>query len=123
MPAIPPDQLTADTRGESSAHVRARVLAARERQRARGFLNARLPGPALEVACALSDTERAWLADVLTRLKLSARAYHRVLRVALTLADLAGEPHPGRSQLLEAIGYRQLDRLRSGLDRPATASN
>ena len=123
VPAIPPDQLTADTRGESSVQVRERVLAARERQRARGFLNARLPGPELEAACALSDTERAWLADVLTRLKLSARAYHRVLRVALTLADLAGEPHPGRSQLLEAIGYRQLDRLRSGRDRPATASS
>ncbi|WP_129141010.1 YifB family Mg chelatase-like AAA ATPase [Modicisalibacter coralii] len=114
VPALPPDQLTANTRGESSAVVRQRVLAARERQRQRGHLNAQLPGPELETACALPDAERAWLADVLTRLKLSARAYHRVLRVALTLADLAGEARPGRGQLMEAIGYRQLDRLRGG---------
>ena len=57
------------------------------------------------MAAAASDADRRWM------------------RVALTLADLAGEPHPGRSQLLEAIGYRQLDRLRSGRDRPATASS
>ncbi|HSP57105.1 MAG TPA: ATP-dependent protease, partial [Halomonas sp.] len=60
---------------------------------------------------ALSSSDRTWLAGVLERLKLSARAYHRVLRVALTLADLAGLPRPERDQLIEAIGYRQLDRL------------
>ncbi|MBZ9566742.1 YifB family Mg chelatase-like AAA ATPase [Modicisalibacter tunisiensis] len=114
VPALPPDQLTRDTRGESSATVRERVLAARERQLARGHLNARLPGAALEAACALPEAERVWLAEVLTRLKLSARAYHRVLRVALTLADLAGASRPERPQLMEAIGYRQLDRLRGG---------
>jgi magnesium chelatase family protein len=117
VPAIPPDQLTSPTTGESSATVRERVLAARQRQHARGALNARLPGRELEAACALTSDERAWLADVLTRLKLSARAYHRVLRVALTLADLAGEPRPAKSQLMEAIGYRQLDRLRGGNEK------
>lgn len=114
VPALPPDQLTSPTVGEASATVRERVLAARQRQHARGALNARLPGRELEAACALTSGERAWLADVLTRLKLSARAYHRVLRVALTLTDLAGEARPGRAQLMEAIGYRQLDRLRGG---------
>lgn len=52
---------------------------------------------------------------MLERLRLSARAYHRVLRVALTVADLAAKPHPERGELMEAIGYRQLDRqLRQG---------
>ncbi|MCK2185672.1 YifB family Mg chelatase-like AAA ATPase [Halomonas getboli] len=114
VPALPPEQLTARERGEPSQAVRERVLAARERQWARGALNAHLGGRELEAACALSGANRAWLAGVLERLNLSARAYHRVLRVALTLADLAGEPHPGREQLIEAIGYRQLDRLLQG---------
>ncbi|MCG7599529.1 YifB family Mg chelatase-like AAA ATPase [Halomonas sp. McH1-25] len=118
VPALPPEQLTSPALGESSAAVRERVLAARERQQARGSLNARLPGRELEAACALTSEERAWLADVLSRLKLSARAYHRVLRVALTLADLAGESRPTRPQLMEAIGYRQLDRLRGGNETP-----
>ncbi|MDR5866412.1 YifB family Mg chelatase-like AAA ATPase [Halomonas koreensis] len=114
VPALPPAQMTSREAGEPSAAVRERVLAARARQRARGALNAHLAGRALEAACALEATDRAWLAGVLERLQLSARAFHRVLRVALTLADLAGEPRPGREQLIEAIGYRQLDRLLRG---------
>ncbi|TFH85289.1 ATP-dependent protease [Billgrantia azerbaijanica] len=115
VPALPPEQLTAREPGEGSAAVRARVMAARERQYARGALNAHLGGRELEAACALSSADRTWLAGVLERLKLSARAYHRVLRVALTLADLAAKPHPERDELMEAIGYRQLDRqLRQG---------
>ena len=114
VPALPPEQLTAHERGEPSEAVRERVLAARERQWARGALNAHLASRELEDACALNGADRAWLAGVLERLNLSARAYHRVLRVALTLADLAGEARPGREQLIEAIGYRQLDRLLQG---------
>ncbi|WP_017429280.1 YifB family Mg chelatase-like AAA ATPase [Vreelandella jeotgali] len=111
VPALPPEQLTARTRGESSADVRQRVMAARERQAQRGALNSQLGGRALEAACALDDDERAWLANVLEKLKLSARAYHRVLRVALTLADLEGAARPTQPHFVEAIGYRQLDRL------------
>ncbi|APX91604.1 ATP-dependent protease [Halomonas sp. 1513] len=114
VPALPPEQLTSQQSAESSAAVRERVLAARARQAKRGALNAHLPGRELEAACALDTATRAWLADVLERLNLSARAYHRVLRVALTLADLAGDAHPERRQLMEAIGYRQLDRLLKG---------
>ncbi len=114
VPALPPEQLTAATTGESSAVVRRRVVSARERQLARGALNAHLAGRELEAACDLCAADRAWLAQVLERLRLSARAYHRVLRVALTLADLAGETKPAREQLIEAIGYRQLDRLLKG---------
>ncbi|WP_251975996.1 YifB family Mg chelatase-like AAA ATPase [Salinicola avicenniae] len=111
VPAMPATQLTDTTPGESSATVRERVLAARERQQARGGLNAHLPGAEVEAACGLSSAERAWFADVLDRLNLSARAYHRLLRVALTLADLSGETRVGKAQLMEAIGYRQLDRM------------
>ncbi len=114
VPALPPEQLTAQTRGESSDDVRERVLAARQRQLERGALNALLSGRDLEDVCALESADRAWLAAALERLKLSARAYHRVLRVALTLADLAGESRPAREQLMEAIGYRQLDRQLQG---------
>lgn len=111
VPALAPEQLTSSEPGEDSATVRARVIAARARQAERGALNTHLPGRELEAACALEAADRAWLASVLERLSLSARAYHRVLRVALTLADLAGEPRPGRAELMEAIGFRQLDRL------------
>ncbi|SEM80373.1 YifB family Mg chelatase-like AAA ATPase [Halomonas caseinilytica] len=114
VPALPAEQLTSREPGEDSAMVRERVLAARERQWARGALNAHLAGPDLEAACALGGEDRAWLAEVLERLQLSARAFHRVLRVALTLADLAGAPQPAREHLIEAIGYRQLDRLLKG---------
>ncbi|WP_275286521.1 YifB family Mg chelatase-like AAA ATPase [Halomonas elongata] len=114
VPALPAEQLTSRESGEDSATVRQRVLAARERQWARGALNAHLAGPDLEAACALGAEDRAWLAEVLERLQLSARAFHRVLRVALTLADLAGAPRPAREHLIEAIGYRQLDRLLKG---------
>jgi magnesium chelatase family protein len=114
VPALPAAQLTEQRSGESSEVVRQRVLAARQRQAQRGALNAYLPSSALEDLCALDGQERTWLADVLNRLNLSARAYHRVLRVALTLADLAEEPRPRQPQLMEAIGYRQLDRLIGG---------
>ncbi|MDT8893474.1 YifB family Mg chelatase-like AAA ATPase [Halomonas sp. I1] len=114
VPSLPADQLTSREPGEDSATVRQRVLAARERQWARGALNAHLAGPDLEAACALGAEDRAWLAEVLERLQLSARAFHRVLRVALTLADLAGAGRPDREHLIEAIGYRQLDRLLKG---------
>lgn len=70
------------------------------------YLSNGLPGRELEADCALTSGARAWLTEVLTRLKLSARAYYRVLRLALTLADMAGEARPGRAQLMEAIGYR-----------------
>ncbi|GED22591.1 YifB family Mg chelatase-like AAA ATPase [Halomonas halmophila] len=112
--SLPADQLTSREPGEDSATVRQRVLAARRRQLERGALNAHLAGPELEAACALGAEDRAWLAEVLERLQLSARAFHRVLRVALTLADLVGAAQPSREHLVEAIGYRQLDRLLKG---------
>ncbi len=123
VPGLPAEELTSATPGEASAGVRERVLAARARQLARGGLNAHLDTHALEAACQLEDGERQWLAGVLSRLNLSARAYHRVLRVALTLSDLIDQDGVQRPQLMEAIGYRQLDRM-MGRDpaRPGTGA-
>jgi len=95
---------------ESSASVRDRVLRARQRQQARGGPNVSLQGRALEQACALKDEGRQILERAMTRLGLSARALHRILRVARTLADLEGAGTVNRQHLVEALGYRKLDR-------------
>ncbi len=99
--------------GESSADVRARVLAAHERQQARaGKLNARLGQRETELLCALSPGDHALLERAMDSLQLSARATHRILRVARTIADLTGDERIGTAHLTEAIGYRRLDRGR-----------
>jgi magnesium chelatase family protein len=116
VPAVPPALLGTAGTGEASADVRARVLAARERQAARAGprggagLNARLRGAALRRHCAPDDTGRRLLADAVTRLGLSARAHDKVLRVARTIADLAGADRIGAPHVAEAVQYRALDR-------------
>lgn len=96
--------------GEGSDAVAARVAAAQERQRRRGALNAALEPTALARACGLGIREHALLDSATRRLGLSARACHRIQRVALTIADLAGAERVGVAELSEAIGYRRLDR-------------
>ncbi len=100
---------------ESSEAIRARVNAARkiqeERYRDEGiFCNAQLSGHALNKYCALDAEEEAMMKDVFDRLGLSARAYSRILKVARTVADLAGREKINRYDLAEAISYRELDR-------------
>ena len=93
--------------GEPSAAVRSRVAAARQRQAARnGTLNARLPARALGRSCGLSAGGRGSLDAFAERLQLSARAYHRVLRVSRTIADLAGSEWVADEHLAEALQYR-----------------
>ena len=111
VPAVPASTLATDAPGEDSAAVRARVLAARERQQARqGCTNAALAGSALQQATGLRADDRAFFSRALDRLRLSARATDRVLRVARTIADLAGEDAVPRECLLEALTFRALDR-------------
>ena len=95
--------------GEASANVRTRVIAARDLQIQRaGKTNAALAHREVQRDCALSARDRALLERALDKLGLSARAYHRILRVARTIADLAGAERIETPHLSEAIQYRRL---------------
>lgn len=101
--------------GETSATIRARVVAARARQHARlarlgVAVNAYVPGREVRRVCRIDARGRRLLEAASERLGLSARAYTRVLRVARTIADIAGEDEISTSHLAEAIQYRSLDR-------------
>ncbi|HET6430653.1 YifB family Mg chelatase-like AAA ATPase [Dyella sp.] len=111
VPRVPLAELGAPRteRDEDSATVRARVIRARDYalQRA-GRANAEINTRELERDCALGAAERRWFEAALERLAMSARAYHRVLRVARTIADLdGGAALLDRSHLAEALQYRR----------------
>ena len=111
VPRLPPEALQSAATQETSGEVAVRVRAARERQLQRqGCSNARLAAQALSTHCALDDACCLLMQRATTRLGLSARGYHRVLRAARTIADLADSPLILRRHLAEAIGLRQLDR-------------
>ena len=112
VPRLPAQALRFDApRGESTAAVRERVLAARGRQLARaGKANAQLSQAETERDCALSAADGRLLERAIESLQLSSRGTHRILRTARTLADLAGLARIDTPHLAEAIGYRQLDR-------------
>lgn len=96
---------------ESSALIRARVMAARARAQARaGRANALLTPPQIKRDCPLSEEGHRLLEQAIDKLGLSHRAYHRILKVARTIADLANIDNIGIAHLSEAIGYRRLDR-------------
>ncbi len=95
---------------ESSATVRARVERARHRQQSRqGKANARLLPAEVATHCMPEPAAEDLLARAMTRLALSARAYHRVLKVARTIADLAACERINTAHVAEAIGYRRMD--------------
>ena len=113
VPRVERKALTQDpaTTAEGSDAVRTRVLRAHEIQLARqGKPNARLTPKELDTRCALAADARQLLEAAMSRLALSARAYHRVLKVARTLADMAGVERISAAQVSEAIRYRELDR-------------
>jgi magnesium chelatase family protein len=111
VPAVREDELVQSGQGESSAQVRERVERAYARQLERqGKANARLAPREVERFCATEDKASALLRQAIGKLNLSARAYHRVLKLALTIADLAGEATIGAGRVAEAIQYRRLDR-------------
>ena len=98
--------------GEASATIRARVIAARELQRRRLepfglFCNSQLGSRELEQFCAVSNGGQMLLRQAIARFKLSPRAYSRILKVARTIADLAGSPVIADEHLFEALNYRK----------------
>lgn len=108
VPRLTPEELARAPEGEPTAIVRARVLAARERMKARqGRLNSELLGRALRQHAALSPGSEALLQAASRRLALTARSYDRILRVARSIADLAGAEHIQEAHLAEALTYRR----------------
>ncbi len=100
-----------DRRAEASAEVAARVAAAQAAQIARqGKLNTRLDVRELGQHAALADAEREFLAQAFEHFRLTARSYHRVIKIARTIADLAGRSQLQRSDLGEALQLRRMDR-------------
>jgi magnesium chelatase family protein len=111
VPSLREDELTRLPEGESSLQVRVRVQAAYARQLARqGKPNARLAPREIDRLCRVGDEAGALLRQAIAKINLSARAYHRVLKLARTIADLAGETGVGLAHVAEAIQYRRMDR-------------
>jgi len=113
VPALKPGELQdkkAD--GETSAKIRAKVSRCREYQLARqGCANSQLGSRQVKTHCALDQPTAQFLESVIQRLGLSARAYHRTLKVARSIADLAAEANIQQPHIAEAISYRGMDRL------------
>jgi magnesium chelatase family protein len=115
------EKLSDDRLGEPSANVQARVEAAPERQRLRFGDSANQRGATLHNGitcnadmrpaqirqyCQLDETSNALMRSAMNQMQLSARAYHRVLKLARTIADLAGEENIAPTHLAEALQYR-----------------
>ncbi|MBU1236296.1 MAG: YifB family Mg chelatase-like AAA ATPase [Gammaproteobacteria bacterium] len=108
VPTVPEADLAARGNGEPSASVRERVVGAREAQLARqGKPNALLAPDEIDRHCLPDDAGAQLLKQAMARLDLSARAYHRILKVARTIADLAGSQPIGGPHIAEAIHYRR----------------
>ena len=118
VPAVPYTDLLQDAQAEPSAAIRERVARARAIQSARFarskiFCNARMGSRLLRTHCRTDERSRNLLESAIEKLGLSARAYNRVLKIARTIADLAGEADIREQHISEAIQYRTLDRGRT----------
>jgi magnesium chelatase family protein len=116
VPPVKFREITGDKTGETSAEIRERVIAARKLQHTRFAArpkitcNARIGPKELKEFCALDDATKELLKMAMTELNFSARAYDRILKVARTIADLAGAETISSEHVSEAVQYRSLDR-------------
>ncbi len=111
VPAVPREVLLTQADGEASSNIQARVEAARQRSLQRQSKpNAQLTVPEIDTLCAPDAQGAALLQQAITRFSLSARAYHRVLKVARSIADLAGSENILTAHIAEAVQYRRMDR-------------
>lgn len=111
VPAVEPEALARGADGEASAAIRERVTLARARQVARQQkTNARLTTKEVDEHCTPDAEGAILLGKAIARLGLSARAYHRVLKVARSIADIEGSERVRSTHVAEAIRYRTLDR-------------
>jgi magnesium chelatase family protein len=110
VPAVPFKELRTNGYAESSHEIRQRVVKARQIQQARGFYNSQMPSRSIAQHCALDETGERTLEMAVRRLGLSARAHDRILKVARSIADLAGIERLSAKHVAEAVQYRSLDR-------------
>lgn len=115
VPAPRPEQLTGSRRVEGSGSIRRRVVEARRRQTRRyaeedAYCNAQLDAAGTRRYCGLDEAGASLLEAAIRRLGLSGRGYHRILRVARTIADLDGTEALDANHLAEAIQFRSQDR-------------
>jgi magnesium chelatase family protein len=111
VPAVPQEDLLRQTAGETSGAVRERVAAAHRVQIDRqGKANSELATREIDKWCTPDAAAEGLLRLAIARLNLSARAYHRVLKLARTIADLVGSDAIAAAHVAEAIQYRKFDR-------------
>lgn len=110
------NELSGERRTDNSEVIRERVLKAREIQAARFegksnlYCNAQMEAPMVQEICRINDAGKTLLSRAMQKLNLSARAYDRIIKVARTIADLAGTEEIKTEHLAEAIQFRSLDR-------------
>ncbi len=116
VPVVKFREIAGERTGETWAQIRERVIAARQRQHERFknkpkiTCNARMGSRELNKFCDLDEATKELLKNAMAELNLSARAYDRILKVARTIADLAGSEKILSDHISEAIQYRSLDR-------------
>jgi magnesium chelatase family protein len=115
VPAVPVGKLTSEDPAEPSADIRSRVSAARSIQmsrfaRSRIFCNAQMGSRHIKTHCRLDSQSRQLLDRAVDMLGLSARAFHKILKIARTISDLVEMDQIHSEQIMEAIQYRNLDR-------------
>ena len=119
VPRLPQGTLTTNQQGEPSQVVAQRVHQARERQLCRaGVLNAELTGKQLAQTAGISQRDLEFLEQSVNQLGLSVRSYHKLQRVARTIADLEQSDNVARHHIAQALGYRAMDRLLKSLKNP-----